>query len=126
MSKLDISLIEDYIRVFNEGDSSSIEKLKTVFLDDLPSKHDGESMLTEIEEGFSLDELPVICAKLVLTITASCAQDDFHDWDYEHLGFIIELSNKYDFKIPQKLLNGLPSQLLLLVDSDKIDDSSCK
>ena len=81
---------------------------------------------SEIQDKFASEEIPVICAELVLTITANCERDDFHNWDYEHIAFIIELSNKYNFQIPQNLLNGLPSQLILLVDADRIDDCGCK
>lgn len=126
MSKYDMSLIEDYISIYDDGSSGAHENLKTVFIDDLPSVYDGESIFEEINDQFAPEEIPEICAKLLITITASCEADDFHDWDYEHLAFIIELSNNYDFKIPQKFLNGLPSQLILLVDSEKIDDAGCR
>ena len=125
-NNFDKSLIDDYKKTTGDGGSGSIERLKTRFLEDLPSELNGESIFCEIENKFDADEMPEVCAELVLTVTASCGQDDFHNWDYEHLNFIIDLSSEQGFDIPLNLLNGLPPQLLLLVDSDRIDDSGCR
>jgi hypothetical protein len=123
MNDFDVSLIEDYSSVAADGDTTGIERLKSMFINDLPPDYDGEALFEEIAEDFDAGELGEVCAELVLTITASCDVDDFHNWDHDHLAFIIDLSNTYDFTIPANFLNGLPEQLILLIDSEKLDDS---
>mgnify|MGYP006309180513 CR=1 FL=1 len=126
MAQYDISLIEDYRSIAVDGDMHSIDRLKSTFLEDLPDDFDGEAIFTDAAEQFEAEELGEICAQLILTFTASCEQDDFHNWDYDHLAFIIDMSNKYDFPLPKNLLNGLPEQLIILVDSDKIEKPGCE
>ena len=126
MAKFDTSLIEDYRSIAADGDVNSIDRLKSTFLEDLPDEYEGEALFNEALEQFEAEELGEVCAEIILTVTASCEQDDFHNWDYDHLSFIIELSNSHDFAIPQNLLNGLPEQLIILVDSDKVEKPGCE
>ncbi len=125
MAQFDTSLIEDYRSIAADGDAGSIDRLKSTFLEDIPEDYDGEVLFNEALEQFEAEELGEVCAEIILTLTASCERDDFHSWDYDHLSFIIELSNSHDFHIPKNLLNGLPEQLILLVDSDKVEKPGC-
>ncbi len=121
MAQFDSSLIEDYRSIAVDGDIHSVDRLKSTFLEDLPEGYDGEAIFSEVVEEFEAEELGEVCAKIILTLTASCEQDEFHNWDYDHLSFIIELFNNYDFAIPKNLLNGLPEQLIIMVDWDKVE-----
>lgn len=87
--------------------------------------HDGGAMFDAAAVKFTGEELSEVCRELVETVTASCDADDFHNWSYDHLEFIIELSNIYGFTIPRNLLNGLPEQLILLVDPSKLSEPGC-
>jgi len=87
--------------------------------------HDGGAIFDVAAESFAGDELAEVCREIVETITATCDADDFHSWSYDHLEFIIELSNSFGFTIPHNLLNGLPEQLILLVDSKKLSKPEC-
>ncbi|MFW6360783.1 MAG: hypothetical protein ACOC2R_03440 [Spirochaetota bacterium] len=126
MAHFDTSLIEDYRSIAVDGDAGSIDRLKSTFLEDMPDDYDGEALFNEALEQFEAEELGEVCAEMILTLTASCEQDDFHNWDYDHLAFIIELSNSHDLTIPKNLLNGLPEQLIILVDSDKVEKPGCE
>ncbi len=125
MGKFDLGLIEDYRGISAAGDEKSTGLLRSRFLEDLPEGHDGDAIFSEAAGQFEAEELGEVCAEIILTLTASCERDDFHNWDYDHLTFIIELSNKIGFHLPQNLLNGLPEQLIILVDSDKIEKPGC-
>jgi len=111
-------LVHKYTELIN-GEGGT-EDLKIEFLSELPGDIDGDPLFLEMEGRYEAEELAEIAAELVLTIDAECESDDFHNWDYEHLEFIIGLSNTYDFEIPRNLLNGLPEQLLLLIDQDHL------
>lgn len=114
------SLMHKYTELIQE--SGDTEDLKIEFLGELPEDIDGDPLFLEMEGRFEDEELAEVAAELVLTLNAECDSDDFHNWDYDHLEFIIGLSGIYDFEIPRSLLNGLPEQLLLLIDSDRLRD----
>jgi len=76
-------------------------------------------------ERYEGSELAEVCGEIVQTIKAECSADDFHNWNYDHLEFIIELSNKYGFTIPRNLLNGLPEQLIIMVDAKRLGEPGC-
>jgi len=105
---------------------NGLEALKQKFLEKLPSGVQGAGMFADALEKFPEEELPDVCGELLATLTASCTEDDFHNWDYDHLEFIIELSNRYGFVIPRNLLNGLPEQIILLVDKSKLSEPGCE
>ena len=91
------------------------------FAELLPPEIDAETIYNRTLEKFEEEEATEVLAEIVLTVTAECDRNDFHSWDYDHLEYIIELSNEFGFSIPKNLLNGLPEQLIILVDSNKID-----
>jgi len=91
------------------------------FAELLPPELDAEAIYNRTFEKFPEEEAREVLAEIVLTVTDGCDRDDFHSWNYDHLEHIIELSNEIGFSIPKNLLNGLPEQLIILVDSDKID-----
>ncbi|MFP4179847.1 MAG: hypothetical protein ACLFMZ_04775 [Spirochaetaceae bacterium] len=87
---------------------------------------DARGIFNRTSSAFVEEELPEVLAEIILTVTAECGRDDFHSWNYDHLEHIIELSNEFNFSIPKNLLNGLPEQLIILVDSGKVDrDGEC-
>lgn len=92
----------------------------------LPSELDAETIFNRTVEKFAEEEAIEVLAEIVITVTAGCERNDFHSWNYDHLEYIIELSNEFGFSIPKNLLNGLPEQLIILVDSKKIDDYPSK
>ncbi len=115
--------IRHYIGLFEEN--GSLIDLKDTFIEDLPEDFDGESIFQDIMDFSGGEELAELCAEFVLTVNGDCDLDEFHNWNYDHLEFIIGLSNTYGFDIPKNLLNGLPEQLILLVDSDKVKKNGC-
>ena len=99
--------------------------VKTDFFARLPQTIDGSELWKAIERRYDDDEAAVVADEIVRTLTADCTTDEFHNWNYDHLEFIIELSNEQDFPIPRNLLNGLPEQLILLVDHAHLTDPEC-
>lgn len=87
--------------------------------------HDGGALFDAAAAEFEGEELAEVCGEIVETITAECSADDFHNWNYDHLEFIIDLSNSRGFEIPRNLLNGLPEQLIILVDAKKLGEPGC-
>jgi len=83
-----------------------------------------EKYVTLVEGDGGEEALGAAFAK-DLTLKAECDADDFHNWDYDHLSTIIELSNSFGFKIPRNLVNGLPEQLIILVDHSKLGQPGC-
>jgi hypothetical protein len=92
----------------------------------LPEEYDAEAIFNRTMDSFPEEEAPEVLAEVALTIHAECERDDFHSWNYDHLEFIIELSKEFDFSIPRNLLNGLPEQLIILVESDRVDRDGCR
>jgi hypothetical protein len=101
------------------------DALKTAFLQLVPDSLPADEIFADCRDAFADEELGEICAEFVLTINADCSNDEFHNWNYDHLEFIIGLSNQYTIQIPLNLLNGLPEQLILLVDSKKLQRPEC-
>lgn len=96
--------------------SGDISELQSLFAEDLPEGLEAEELFQDCVQAYEGQELAEVCAELTLSLNAACERDDFHNWDYDHLEFIIGLSKAYEFDIPSNLLNGLPEQLILLVD----------
>jgi hypothetical protein len=101
------------------------DALRERFLAALPGGVDGPAIYRDMEAEFEGEELETVAEELIQTVTAGCTADDFHNWDYDHLEFIIDMSNDHGFEIPRNLLNGLPEQLILLVDADKLSPPGC-
>ena len=95
------------------------------FLAALPEDLDGEAIHADIEAEFEGEERGLVAAEIVKTVTAGCTEDEFHNWDYDHLEFIIDMSNDHGFTIPRNFLNGLPEQLIILVDADNLGPQGC-
>jgi len=116
-------LIERYKRLFDQ--KGDLIELKDRFLHDLPEDFEGDSIFQDIIDYGTGEDLPELCAEFIISVAGVCDEDDFHNWNYDHLEFIIELSNTYGFDLPANFLNGLPEQLILLVDSKKIRKKGC-
>jgi hypothetical protein len=116
-------IVSDYVSLINEEEGE--ELLKERFSGDLPDGVNGADLLAAIEREYHGEELAEVAAETVLTLTAGCSADDFHNWDYDHLSTIIELSNEFGFSIPKNLVNGLPEQLIILVDHTKLGQPGC-
>jgi hypothetical protein len=99
--------------------------LRQSFVSALPDLSDADRIFEDTLNEFDGEELIEVCREVIDTVTAECSADDFHNWNYDHLEFIIDLSNRYNFVIPRNLLNGLPEQLILLVDADKLSEPGC-
>ncbi|SIQ33478.1 hypothetical protein SAMN05920897_10751 [Alkalispirochaeta americana] len=82
-------------------------------------------IFSRIQETFSGAEMAEVCGRVLGTINAECGADEFHRWNYDHLEFIIELAREFDLVIPRNLLNGLPEQLILLVEAKRLGDPGC-
>ena len=98
---------------------SGVVELKRAFLEELPTGVAGKAMFADAVEAFTEDELPDVCAEVVAALTESCEQNDSRGWDYDHLEFIIDLSSRYGFALPQELVAGVPQQLITLLDATK-------
>ncbi|MBI9106400.1 MAG: hypothetical protein JEZ04_06595 [Spirochaetales bacterium] len=122
MVEKDIAFKEDWKKLMKAGRE---EVFKNKFIDLVPADVPGAELYDDAADVFSGEELAEVCAEIILTVFSDCSRDDFHSWDYEHLSFIIEASNKYDFKIAQNLANGLPQQLCLRVKMKNLDKTEC-
>ncbi len=109
------------------SDDGSVDEsgLRKAFLSELSEHKEAEALFEEAVDAYEGEELVEIAGEIVRTIKADCTADDFHNWNYDHLEFIIDLSNRHGFIIPRNLLNGLPEQLIILVDSDKLSEPGC-
>ncbi len=116
----------DIINEWKESaENDDMETVKESFIELLPENLPAEKIFEACTDAFFGEELAEVCAETALTIRADCRRDDFHNWDYDHLEFIIGLSNQFGFSIPRNLLNGLPEQLIILVDSGKVKKPDC-
>ncbi|MFW6250570.1 MAG: hypothetical protein ACOC47_05635, partial [Alkalispirochaetaceae bacterium] len=113
-------MYEPFQSFLSEDGTVNEADLKAEFLSRLAGVESAEKLFDATSEAFEGEELVQVCGEIVSTINAECDADDFHNWDYDHLEFIIDLSNRYGFTIPRNLLNGLPEQLIILVDADKL------
>ncbi len=116
------ALRANYRETLSQG---GVESLRLAFERDLPDTKNSNNIFADLQEQAEDDDLADMAAELVQTITAGCSADDFHNWDYDHLESIIDLSNKHGFTIPRNLLNGLPEQLIILVDAKKLSEPGC-
>lgn len=113
----------NYRETLSQG---GVESLRLAFERDLPDTENSSEIFADLRNQAEDDDLADIAAELVQTINAGCTTDDFHNWDYDHLESIIDLSNKHEFTIPRNLLNGLPEQLIILVDAKKLGETGCE
>lgn len=113
-----------FLEIVNAQGDAADELIRAEMVKALP-EHDGGALFDAVAEEFEGEELAEVCGEIVETITAECSADDFHNWNYDHLEFIIELSNSRGFEIPRNLLNGLPEQLIILVDAKKLGEPGC-
>jgi hypothetical protein len=125
MATIDSTIIEQLQSIITSGVDDSEQKCKAAFKEVMPENLPADKMFNEAAEKFSDEELAEVCGEVALTVHAGCTRDDFHNWNYDHLEFIIDLSNRYDFDIPKNFLNGLPEQLIILVDSDHVKKPEC-
>ncbi|MCB2173482.1 hypothetical protein KQH65_12150 [archaeon] len=102
------------------AEEEGLNKLRETFAADVPDQHRGEEMFNALAEKYTGEELVQVAAETIATLTANSSYDEFHNWDYDHLSSIIQLSNRFDLTLPRNLINGLPEQLIILVDSSKI------
>jgi hypothetical protein len=114
------------IQAEEKDDNTLLRRFAEIFEKECPADIPGSEAVELAAKRFSLEEIPEILSEVILTVTANCSRDDFHNWDYVHLEYIIDLSNKYDFKIPKNFLNGLPEQLILTVQSDHLESPPCE
>lgn len=118
-------LVARFTAHVSDSDEATAAAMRPAFVAELPQDVDGGAVFDDIAEAFSGEELAQVAAETVAMITASCTADDFHNWDYDHLEFLIELSNRRSLTIPRNLLNGLPEQLILLVKRERLSEPGC-
>lgn len=126
MAKIDANIIEQLTSIMTSGVSEKNDRCREAFAEVMPEHLPAGKIFDEAEQKFSDEELARICGETALTVHAGCSRDDFHNWNYDHLEFIIEMSNKYNFDIPKNFLNGLPEQLIILVDSEHVKKPKCE
>lgn len=107
------------------GDAVDEGALEALFHTELQGHDHIGQIFADAADEFAGEELVTVCSEIVETIKAECDADDFHGWDYDHLEFIIDLSNRYGFTIPRNLLNGLPEQLIILVNAKQLGEPGC-
>jgi acyl carrier protein len=117
-----MDIINEWIE---SAENDDMESVRMSFIDLLPKNLPAEQIFEACSDAFFGEELAEVCAETALTIRADCRRNDFHNWDYDHLEFIIGLSNQFGFTIPRNLLNGLPEQLIILVDSGNVKRPDC-
>lgn len=116
-------IIDEYKKTMDADEGETA--VRKAFTRDVPIGIKGGELYDALAGEYEGEELAEVAAETILTLTAGCSADDFHNWDYDHLSTIIEMSNKFGFKIPKNLVNGLPEQLIILVDHDKLGQPGC-
>lgn len=121
-------LTEKFAKSFNSGENKNeaVDRLAADFSEEYPSEIPASEVIEQARKRFLDDELPELLSEIILTVKADCKRDDFHSWNYDHLEFIIELSNQYDFRIPKNLINGLPEQLIHLIEWENVESPPCE
>ncbi|MDA3948735.1 MAG: hypothetical protein PF508_05860 [Spirochaeta sp.] len=129
MAQKTYPMIAKYVEMMDTADGET--QVEAQFVADLPDDLQltdhagGADIFTALAKEYEGEELAEIAAELVLALTAGCSADDFHNWNYDHLSTIIELSNRFGYRIPRNLVNGLPEQLIILVDHTNLGQPSC-
>lgn len=121
-------LTENFAESFNsaENKTEAVNRLAAAFAKEYPSEIPASEVIEKAGKRFLDDELPELLSEIILTVNADCKRDDFHSWNYDHLEFIIELSNQYNFRIPKNLINGLPEQLIHLIEWENVESPPCE
>ena len=119
-------MISKFQPFFDQKDSLNENALKDLFLTHMSSIPEASQIFEDTAEEFMGEELVEVSSKIVETFQGECGADEFHSWNYDHLEFIIELSNKYALTIPPNLTNGLPEQLILLVSAKRLGKPGCE
>ena len=119
-------MISPFKPFLDQKDDLNENALKDLFLERMSSIPEASQIFDDAAEEFVGEELVEVASEIVETFQGECGADEFHSWNYDHLEFIIELSNKYKLIIPRNLINGLPEQLILLVSAKRLGDPGCE
>jgi hypothetical protein len=119
-------MISPFKPFLDQKDDLNENALKDLFIERMTSIPEASQLFEDAAEAFAGEELVEVTSEIVETFQGECGADDFHSWNYDHLEFIIDLSNKYNLVIPKNLLNGLPEQLILLVNAKRLGEPGCK
>jgi hypothetical protein len=119
-------MVEVLASFFGDSDEIDEQALEQAFVKELSSFDQANTLFQAAADQFFGQELVEVCSELVQTIKVKCNADDFHQWNYDHLEFIIDQSNALGFQIPRNFLNGLPEQLIILVDKNKLGGNGCE
>ena len=127
MAEKKSQLMEKVKKVIDETENEELvaQKITEAVSGEFPDAFPAAGTVGDTVENFHFEEIPEVLSELILTATAGCSDDEFHSWNYDHLEFIIDLSNRFGFAIPKNFLNGLPEQLILLVKADHLKNPSC-
>ena len=107
------------------GIERDFDALKDAFVAEVPLTLPGEQIFDETKRAFDEDELPTVCAEMATTLNALCTEEDFQNWNYDHLEFIIEVASRHGFAIPPNLIDCLPDCLASILDEDESEDGGC-
>ena len=118
-------MVDVFESFFGESDEIDEQALEQAFVKELSDFDQATTLFHAAADQFFGQELVEICSELVQTIHVTCNADDFHQWNYDHMEFIIDQSNALGFQIPRNFLNGLPEQLIILVDKNKLGGNGC-
>lgn len=108
------------------GIERNFDSLRSAFVAAVPGSLPGDQIFAETKRAFDEDELPTVCAEVATTLNALCTEEDFHNWNYDHLEFIIEVAVRHRLRIPQNLLDCLPEYLAAAFKDGAQGDSGCE
>lgn len=97
------------------------EELGKIFKEIFAYKDKAAEVFEAVWENWGIEEAPEIGSKIISVFNKTCDKEELKLWDYDLLEFIIELSTKYRLKLPKAIINGLPEQIILLIDSDLLE-----
>ena len=107
------------------GIERDFDSLKNVFVAEVPTTFPAERIFDETKRSFDEDELPTVCAEIATTLNALCTEEDFQNWNYDHLEFIIEVASRHGFAIPRHLIDSLPDCLASILDEAQPKSGGC-
>lgn len=107
------------------GIERDFDALKDAFVAEVPLTLPGEQIFDETKRAFDEDELPTVCAEMATTLNALCTEEDFQNWNYDHLEFIMETTSRHHVPIPRNLLDCLPDWMASILDEDEPGSGGC-
>ncbi len=114
------------ILLSTKDEKKALDSLTAAFVEECPIDMPASKIIEQALDQFIRDEVSELLSEIIVTVTADCERDDFHTWSYDHLEFIIDLSNQYNLNLPKNFINGLPEQFVTRIKWERVESPPCE